>query len=73
MTSVEEFTKFFKAADKDGSGSLSYEELSEVLKKHGYRDHQIKVCKTYIILYASKLNKKAGAYTCSERELCWYW
>lgn len=36
------YEQFFRQADTDGSGSLSYDELAAILKKNGYSDEQIR-------------------------------
>ena len=45
---MAQYEQFFKQADKDGSGFLSLEELTVVLKKNGYTDEKIKATFTTV-------------------------
>ena len=45
MPSKQDYEEFFTDADKDGSGSLSFDELVTTLKNKGYKgtDNDLKV------------------------------
>ena len=45
MPSRQDYARFFKEADKDGSGSLSMDELVKAIRKAGFKgsDSQLKV------------------------------
>jgi hypothetical protein len=40
---MSSYEVFFKEADKDGSGFLTLQELTEVLRKKGYKDADAKI------------------------------
>ena len=51
--SREDFVAFFNEADTDGSGDLTLDELTAMLKSRGYKgsDDQIKVTANCVLTY----------------------
>ena len=47
MTTREDYEQFFREADKDNSGTLTFDELLVILRRKGYKksDEELKVWK----------------------------